>query len=146
MSASQRPRHWREVEAAARAAAWRQERIRLGHAVDENGYSLPPVSTDLNAVPGETRSEKNLRRMAEADRLAYPDEWEPQALTGELIRPGVGGQSPLCPAGSDAPDEINPIGVQAAGGGFAGSDDCPIEKGFDDRCLPTQRQVGPLGT
>ena len=121
MSAGERPRHPREVAAAARAAAWRQKRIRLGHAVDENGYSLPPVSTDVNAVPGETLSEKNLRRMTEADRLAYPQEWEPQPQT----------------AGSDAPDELNAVGVEGAGGGFAGADDCSVEEGFDDRCLTT---------
>lgn len=71
-----RPRDPREIAAAARAAAWRQERIRLGHNVDANGYTLPPISSDKNAVPGETRSERNMRRMTEADRIAYPEEWE----------------------------------------------------------------------
>lgn len=112
-------------------AYWRAERIRLGHAVDENGYSLPPVSLDVGAVPGETLSERNMRRMTEADRIAFPEEWENEPEEVGCVE-------------SDAPDEINPAGVEAAGGGRAGSDVRVIEDRFNDRGLTAEGEVGPL--
>ncbi|CAN5590583.1 hypothetical protein BH10ACT2_BH10ACT2_28460 [soil metagenome] len=58
---------------------------------------------------------------------------------------GPPGQRRALPGGSDAPDEIDPAGVEAAGGGLAGTDDCPVEERFDDRCLSSEGEVGPLG-
>ena len=79
VSAPEKPRDPRDIAAADRSAAWRAERVRLGHAVDENGCSLLPVSRDPDAVPGRTLSERNMRRMAAADRIAFPQEWDREA-------------------------------------------------------------------
>ena len=93
MSARERPRDPREIAAGERVLAWRMERIRLGHPVDKDGRTLPPPTPE-GWFEGETASERNMRRMTAADRLAFPDEWigEPPAGTA---RTDTGGQFPL---------------------------------------------------
>ena len=56
----------------------------------------------------------------------------------------AGREPPALPDGSDAPDEINPAGIETAGGGLAGSDVGVVEDRFDDRGLTAEGEVGPL--
>lgn len=53
-------------------------------------------------------------------------------------------EPPALPDGSDAPDEIDPVGVETAGGRLAGSDVGVVENRFDDRGLAAEGEVGPL--
>ncbi len=64
-------------------------------------------------------------------------------LTGTAA-PTRGPMSDSAGAGSEPPERLHPVGVQAAGAEGAGSNDSMVEDGADDRGLPGQVQLGPL--
>lgn len=64
-------------------------------------------------------------------------------LSGREVR-GAAKRDPGRRSGSEPPDEIHSVRVEACPTAFAGSDHCMVENRCDDCGLPGEVEIGPL--